>query len=157
MRAGEVVRAFDSLSTTPCPVCLELAQRGEIQPPAVMPLPKMCPPRHRDNRQCCRDCAATTLAISAGGAPDFESGRLTIANERVEGLRMPYGMMEKYGAHWNVAATAEEIAQAMIAGIDQKRELLGINTKKERVLMDMEMRRDLGGGALGDVGCHGPV
>ncbi|MEN8141684.1 MAG: anaerobic carbon-monoxide dehydrogenase catalytic subunit [Thermodesulfobacteriota bacterium] len=67
-------------------------------------------------------------------------------------------MMEKYGAHWNVAATAEEIAQLMIEKIDAKRELLGINKKTERVLMDMEMRRDLGtGDGLKDVGCHGPA
>jgi carbon-monoxide dehydrogenase catalytic subunit len=44
----------------------------------------------------------------------------------------------------------------MIKRIDAKREALGINKKTERVLFDMEMRRDLGTGAgVGDVGCTG--
>jgi carbon-monoxide dehydrogenase catalytic subunit len=44
----------------------------------------------------------------------------------------------------------------MIAAIDEKREALGINKKKERVLMDMAMRRDLeaGKGVTG-AGCGG--
>ncbi len=67
-------------------------------------------------------------------------------------------MMDTYGAHWNVAKDPKDIAKTMIDAIESKREALGINKKKERVLMDMEMRRDLGDGkGLGDVGCHGPA
>ncbi len=67
------------------------------------------------------------------------------------------GMKDVYGASWGVAETAEEIADAMIAAIDEKRDALGINKKQERVLMDMQMRRDLEGGqALPGAGCgHG--
>lgn len=63
------------------------------------------------------------------------------------------GMKEVYGACWGVAETAEEIADKMIAAIDEKREALGINKKQERILMDMQMRRDLEGQALPGMGC----
>jgi carbon-monoxide dehydrogenase catalytic subunit len=66
------------------------------------------------------------------------------------------GLMDTVGAHWNVAEEPLEIARIMIEKIDAKREALGINKKAERVLFDMEMRRDLGTGAgVGDVGCTG--
>jgi carbon-monoxide dehydrogenase catalytic subunit len=49
-----------------------------------------------------------------------------------------------------------EIAKLMIERIDAKRNALGIDKQRERVLFDMEMRRDLGGGkGIGDVGCTG--
>ncbi|MEN8256769.1 MAG: anaerobic carbon-monoxide dehydrogenase catalytic subunit [Thermodesulfobacteriota bacterium] len=67
-------------------------------------------------------------------------------------------MMGTYGAHWNVAKDPKEIARVMIEAIESKRDALGINKKKERVLFDMNMRRDLGDGqGLTDVGCHGPA
>jgi len=67
------------------------------------------------------------------------------------------GLMGPMGAHWNVAEDPMEIARLMIAKIEAKRDALGINKKQERVLFDMDMRRDLGGGGLTDVGCHGPT
>ncbi len=67
-------------------------------------------------------------------------------------------MMGTYGAHWNVAKDPKDIARIMIEAIESKRDALGINKKKERVLFDMNMRRDLGDGkGLTDVGCHGPA
>jgi carbon-monoxide dehydrogenase catalytic subunit len=66
------------------------------------------------------------------------------------------GMMDTYGAVWNVASEPLEIAKLMIERIDAKRKALGIDKQRERVLFDMEMRRDLGGGkAIGDAGCTG--
>jgi len=66
------------------------------------------------------------------------------------------GMMDTYGAVWNVASEPLEIAKLMIERIDSKRKALGIDKQRERVLFDMEMRRDLGGGkAIGDAGCTG--
>ena len=65
------------------------------------------------------------------------------------------GLKEVYGACWGVASTPEEIAEKMIAAIDEKREALGINKKQERVLMDMAMRRELEGQALPGMGCGG--
>ncbi|MDH4320153.1 MAG: anaerobic carbon-monoxide dehydrogenase catalytic subunit [Desulfobulbaceae bacterium] len=64
------------------------------------------------------------------------------------------GLMGPLGAHWNVAKEPLEIARLMIAAIDSKREALGINKKKDRVLFDMDMRRDLGAG-VPNTGCQG--
>ena len=65
------------------------------------------------------------------------------------------GLMKPLGAHWNVAEDPREIAKLMIAAIDAKREALGINKQRERVLFDMAMRRDLAASPTG-AGCHGP-
>ena len=47
-----------------------------------------------------------------------------------------------------------KLAQKMIKAIDGKRDALGINKKQDRVLFDMEMRRDLGAGeGIPGVGC----
>jgi carbon-monoxide dehydrogenase catalytic subunit len=53
------------------------------------------------------------------------------------------GIREEYGGMWDVEADPTEMAQKMIRAIDQKREALGIQEKKERVLYDMAMRREL--------------
>jgi carbon-monoxide dehydrogenase catalytic subunit len=65
------------------------------------------------------------------------------------------GMKELYGACWDVEEDPIKLAQKMIKAIDGKREALGINKKQERVLMDMQMRRDLEGQALPGAGCGG--
>ena len=67
------------------------------------------------------------------------------------------GLMDQLGAKWNVAEDPMDIAKLMIKRIDQKREALGINKQRERVLFDMAMRRELGSGPLKDAGCHGPT
>lgn len=67
------------------------------------------------------------------------------------------GMKEEYGACWDYEEDPIKLAQKMIKAIDGKREALGINKKQDRVLYDMEMRRDLDAGATGQglsgVGC----
>jgi len=66
------------------------------------------------------------------------------------------GIMDTFGAKWNIASEPIEIAKLMIERIDAKRKALGIDKQRERVLFDMEMRRDLGGDkAIGDAGCTG--
>ncbi len=60
-------------------------------------------------------------------------------------------MNEIYGGRWDVAQKPSEFASKMIDEINAKRAALGLDKKKERVLFDMAMRRE-----LGDVGCHGP-
>jgi len=69
------------------------------------------------------------------------------------------GMREVWGASWDVAGSANDFANKMIDKINGKRQALGLDKKKERVLFDMAMRRELGsaGAPLHDVGCHGPV
>ncbi len=51
------------------------------------------------------------------------------------------GIAEKVGGKWDFEPDPVKAAQLMIAHIDEKRKALGIDKKKERVLMDMEMRR----------------
>ncbi|MBU0674730.1 MAG: anaerobic carbon-monoxide dehydrogenase catalytic subunit [Proteobacteria bacterium] len=91
--------------------------------------------------------------VASGAQVVFQS--LPITGSKAFNQYMTDGMMETYGAHWNIAEDPKEIARIMIEKIEQKRDALGINKKAERVLFDMEMRRDLGSGALSDVGCHG--
>jgi len=53
------------------------------------------------------------------------------------------GIEEEYGGKWDFVADPYEMAKKMIAHIDLKRQALGIDKARERVLMDMEMRRQL--------------
>jgi len=48
-----------------------------------------------------------------------------------------------YGGKWDFVEDPEEMARRMIAHIDKKRQALGIDKARERVLFDMEMRRQL--------------
>ena len=67
-------------------------------------------------------------------------------------------MEEMYGGMWDTEPDPVKLAHKMIAHIDKKRVALGIDKKRERVLFDMQMRRDLTDGTgLTDVGCHGPA
>jgi len=50
---------------------------------------------------------------------------------------------EKWGGMWGFAKDPLEMAKMMIAHIDKKRKALGIDKARERVLYDMEMRREL--------------
>jgi len=51
------------------------------------------------------------------------------------------GIAKKIGGKWDFEPDPVKAAQRMIAHIDEKRKALGIDKKKERVLMDMAMRR----------------
>jgi carbon-monoxide dehydrogenase catalytic subunit len=53
------------------------------------------------------------------------------------------GLEEELGGMWDFVEDPIEMAQKMIAHIDSKRKALGIDKARERVLMDMEMRREL--------------
>lgn len=92
--------------------------------------------------------------VSSGAYVVFQNLPLTGAKNFSK--FMMEGMDEIYGAHWDIEEDPIKLARKMIAHIDEKRKELGIDKKRERVLFDMEMRRDLGGGPLKDVGCHGP-
>ena len=52
-------------------------------------------------------------------------------------------MEDMYGGMWDFVPDPIEAAQKMIAHIDKKRAALGIDKARERVLYDMEMRREL--------------
>ncbi len=53
------------------------------------------------------------------------------------------GLEEEWGGMWDFVEDPIEMAKKMIAHIDKKRKALGIDKARERVLYDMEMRRDL--------------
>ncbi len=61
-------------------------------------------------------------------------------------------MQNLYGGMWDLAQTSNDFANKMIDRINAKRAALGLDKKKERVLFDMAMRRELGSGIPG-VGC----
>jgi carbon-monoxide dehydrogenase catalytic subunit len=94
--------------------------------------------------------------VASGAQVVFQS--LPTTGSKVFHNYLQEGLMEQLGAKWNVAEEPLEIARIMIERIDAKRAALGIDKKRERVLFDMEMRRDLGGSGtgIGDVGCGGP-
>jgi len=53
------------------------------------------------------------------------------------------GLEEELGGMWDFEPDPELAAKKMIAHIDKKRKALGIDKARERVLMDMAMRREL--------------
>jgi anaerobic carbon-monoxide dehydrogenase catalytic subunit len=53
------------------------------------------------------------------------------------------GMEKKLGGMWDFEPDPVEHARKMIAHIDAKRKELGIDKKRERILLDMADRRDL--------------
>lgn len=95
--------------------------------------------------------------VTSGAAVVFGPNFPTSGSKTVTDYCMK-DMRELYGATWDVARGANEFAGKMIDKINEKRKALGLDKKKERVLFDMAMRRELGspGAALNDVGCHGP-
>ncbi len=70
------------------------------------------------------------IGLPVGGAPEFQEYLFK-------------GLEGELGGMWDVAADAKEMAAKMIAHIDKKRAALGIDKARERVLYDMEMRREL--------------
>lgn len=93
--------------------------------------------------------------VSSGTYVIFQNLPMTGSKKFTE--FMTKGMDEMYGGRWDIEEDPEKLAQKMIDRIDLKRKELGIDKKRERVLFDMAMRRDLGGEGLKDAGCHGPV
>lgn len=53
------------------------------------------------------------------------------------------GMEEKYGGKWAFEPDPEKAARLMIEHIDKKRKALGIDKARERILVDMQNRREL--------------
>lgn len=53
------------------------------------------------------------------------------------------GLEEEWGGMWDFVDNPIDMAKKMIAHIDKKRKALGLDKSQERVLMDMEMRREL--------------
>jgi carbon-monoxide dehydrogenase catalytic subunit len=60
------------------------------------------------------------------------------------------GIEEELGGKWDFEADPEMMAKKIIAHIDAKRQALGIDKARERVLFDMAMRRELEEAAAGE-------
>jgi carbon-monoxide dehydrogenase catalytic subunit len=54
-----------------------------------------------------------------------------------------HGIAKKVGGRWDFEVDPVKAAHKMIAHIDERRNALGLDKKKERVLMDMAMRREM--------------
>jgi carbon-monoxide dehydrogenase catalytic subunit len=100
----------------------------------------------------------------AGGAPEYMSekaiciGQYFVASGvyTVFGVTFPIVEGTKFHKHlfeeleqlgfgkWGFATDPYEIARLMLANIDKKRQALGIDKARERVLMDMADRQKLG-------------
>ncbi len=93
--------------------------------------------------------------VSSGAYVCFQNLPITGSKNFEKHLKQE--MADIYGGSWDFEEDPIKLAHKMIAHIDKKRAELGIDKKRERVLFDMEMRRDLGTGTgIGDVGCTGP-
>jgi len=92
--------------------------------------------------------------VSSGAHVIFQN--LPVSGSKAVCRHLFEEMMDLYGATWDVEEDPIKLARKMIAAIDEKRKALGIDKKKERVLMDMQMRRELEGKALAGAGCEGP-
>lgn len=53
------------------------------------------------------------------------------------------GIFEQYGNSWHFESDPEKMVGKLLSLIDMKREALGISAKRDRVLYDMAMRREL--------------
>jgi len=87
----------------------------------------------------------------AGAAPEWMSekaisiGQYFVASGvfTVFGVGLPVGGSKVFGGMWAAEPDPGKMAAMIIDHINRKRKKLGIAKKKERVLYDMEMRRDL--------------
>jgi carbon-monoxide dehydrogenase catalytic subunit len=80
--------------------------------------------------------------VSSGVYTIFGAAWPTIGDKEVTDFLFK-GMGEMYGGMWDFEPDPIKMAEKMIAQIDKKRAELGIDKARERVLYDMEMRREI--------------
>jgi carbon-monoxide dehydrogenase catalytic subunit len=80
--------------------------------------------------------------VSSGVYTIFGAAWPTIGNKEVTDFLFK-DMEEMYGGMWDFEPDPIKMAEKMIAQIDKKRKELGIDKARERVLYDMEMRREI--------------
>jgi carbon-monoxide dehydrogenase catalytic subunit len=80
--------------------------------------------------------------VSSGVYTIFGAAWPTIGNKEVTDFLFK-DMEEMYGGMWDFEPDPIKMAEKMIAQIDKKRKALGIDKARERVLYDMEMRREI--------------
>ena len=84
-----------------------------------------------------------TYAVASGAYVIFGGVGSPVAGSSNLVEYMSSGWEERYGGKLEFISDAAEIATAALDHIDAKRAALGIDTAQERVLFDMEMRREL--------------
>ena len=84
--------------------------------------------------------------VASGVYTLFGGVHLPVTGSRIVTDYLYNELEEKWGGKWDFAKNAEEMARKMIAHIDKKRAALGIDKARSRVLMDMQMRRELDAG-----------
>jgi len=82
-------------------------------------------------------CVASGADVIFGGVQAPYRGSSEMMRLTTEGFK------EKFGVTFEFLPTKEEILEATLNKIQAKRKALGIDTQKERVLFDMDMRREL--------------
>jgi carbon-monoxide dehydrogenase catalytic subunit len=80
--------------------------------------------------------------VASGVYTVFGAAWPTIGNKEVTDFLFK-DMEDLYGGMWAFEPDPHKMAEMMIAHIDKKRKALGIDKARERVLYDMEMRREL--------------
>jgi carbon-monoxide dehydrogenase catalytic subunit len=84
--------------------------------------------------------------VASGVYTIFGGVHLPVTGSKIVTDYLYNELEEKWGGKWDFAKNAEEMARKMIAHIDKKRAALGIDKARNRVLMDMQMRRELDAG-----------
>lgn len=83
-------------------------------------------------------CVASGAYVIFGGVGSTVGASSEVVNWMIDGWE------EQVGGKLEFIAQPADIVTATLDHIDKKREALGINVQKDRVLFDMEMRRELG-------------
>lgn len=80
--------------------------------------------------------------VASGAAVVFGVSWPTTGSQRLTDYLFE-GIFEQYGNSWHFESDPEKMVGTILSLIDMKRENLGISAKRERVLYDMAMRREL--------------
>ena len=84
-----------------------------------------------------------TYVAASGGYTVFSGEPIPIESSTEVKKIMTEGWQKKYGGQLEYISDIEELLNKVISVIQEKRKALKIDTKKERVLLDMEARRTL--------------
>lgn len=88
---------FNQASDRECPTCVKLAFEDVIDREAIMPLSPFPAISIYSKERICPDCQAAENLVKAGILPEFNMARVAVASERLEHLRLPFGMSEHMG------------------------------------------------------------
>jgi len=80
--------------------------------------------------------------VASGAAVVFGANWPTTGSQKLSDY-LSEGIFELYGNSWHWEEDPEKMVGKILSLIDTKREALGISAKRERVLYDMAMRREL--------------